>query len=110
MDGADRGDCRDADSQAEELRQLHLLCQQGRLYEVEEWIQQGRVLQLPLEPGDRSRKRSALPIALATGQYSLCQLLLRSGYGPDEDIECPFDIALSTRRPDLVDLLFEFRG
>ena len=52
--------------QAEALKELHLLCQQGRLFEVEEWIQQGNILQLAPDPARRSRHRSALEIALFT--------------------------------------------
>lgn len=92
----------------EELQELQRLCLEGRLYEVEEWIRQGCILQLPPEEARRSRSRSALEIVLDTGQHSLCLLLLRSGYRPNDERRSPFDIALKRRRRDLVDLLFEF--
>ena len=80
----------------EELQELNTLCQEGR------------ILQLPPEEARRSRSRSALEILLDTGQHSLCLLLLRSGYRPNDERRSPFDVALKKRRRDLVELLFEF--
>lgn len=99
--------CR-SNNHVERLQELYRLCQEGRLYEVQDWIQQGRILQLPHVAANSSRHKSALEIALDTGQHSLCQLLLRSGYQPNEGNRSPFNIAIKKRRRDLVDLLFEF--
>src|SRR5688572_487697 len=92
----------------EELRELFLLCRQGRLYEVEAWIKDGRPLQLhPSVASKLWRRQSAVRIAIMTGQHSLVMLLLSNGYQPDAEPESPFDAAMEARRWDLVDLLFE---
>ena len=63
-----------------ELRELHRLCKEGKLYEVEDWIRQGRPLQGGPPARPHWRYRTALEIALETGQHSLTLLLLRNGY------------------------------
>lgn len=93
--------------QAKALEELHKLCRRGHLYGVEDWIQQDRPLQIASDIKTHGRYRSALAIALETSQYSLCLLLLRSGYPPDAERCSPFDIAIKKRRKNLVDLLFE---
>ena len=84
-------------------------CKHGRLFDVQAWIDAGNPLQW--QPGidsDEERPReSALEVAIETGQHSLCEVLLRGGFRPDEDRHSPFDAALRARRPDLVDLLFQ---
>jgi hypothetical protein len=93
-------------SVVEDLDALHQACREGRLYDVEAWIQAGRPLQLDPEAGARARRRpSALAIALETGQHALVLLLLCNGYLLDPP-GCPFDLALKARRWDLVDLLW----
>lgn len=92
----------------EDLQVLLQLCEHGKLCEVDQWIGDGRPLQLSPETPVRRRPRSALEIALSTGQHSLSLLLLRSGYRPDLDPRSPFDIALSARRTGLLYLLFQF--
>ena len=91
-----------------DLAELHQLCREGRLYEVEAWIRKGRPLQLTPEAERSQHYKSALQIALETGQHSLSLLLLRSGYRPDLEGDSPFDAALRNRRTDLIDLLFDF--
>src|SRR5262245_42537061 len=76
----------------EELRELHRNCREGRLYEVERWIADGKPLQLA--PGGIkkfSSPKSALQIALETGQHSLSLLLLRNGYRLDLERYSPLD-------------------
>ena len=66
---------------AEDVRALHQMCREGRLYDVEDWIAEGRSLQLAPEAVRRgARPSTALEIALGRGQHSLALLLLRSGY------------------------------
>jgi hypothetical protein len=72
------------DNTTGKLQELYQLCQQGRLYEVEDWIYQGHILQLPLNQKIPIRQKSALEIALDTGQHSLSLLLLRNGYRPND--------------------------
>lgn len=95
------------DKHVEDLKKLHLLCQKGMLYEVEQWIRDGQPLQLDPDVEIRGYYRSALEIALETGQHSLCVLLLRSGYRLDLERDSPLSIALGMRRWDLLDLLLE---
>ncbi len=97
-------------NQVEDLEELHLLCKHGKLYDVDIWIAQGFPLQLKNEVNVHNTYKSALGIALETGQHSLTLLLLRNGYDPNQEHTSPFDIAIRKRRKDLVDLLFEFQA
>ncbi len=95
-------------SEPEKLAELHRLCREGRLYDVERWIKFGRPLQLapgtPVRPRPRS---SALEIALEDGNHALVLLLLLNGYDPNLEPQSPLDLALRTRRSDLLDLVLE---
>ena len=85
------------------------MCREGRLYEVERWIAEGKPLQLAPEAIPKSsRPKTALQIALETGQHSLAFLLLSSGYRLELERYAPLDMALQARRWDLVDLLVEW--
>ena len=65
----------------EEIRPLNQLCREGRFYEVERWIREGNPLHLaPDAIGKSTRPKTALQIAIETGQHSLTLLLLRHGY------------------------------
>jgi hypothetical protein len=93
----------------EELRPIHQMCREGRLYDVERWIAEGKALQLAPEAVRKgTRPKTALQIALETGQHSLVSLLLRSGYRLDLERYAALDVALKTRRWDLFDLLVEW--
>jgi hypothetical protein len=92
----------------EDVRALHQLCREGRLYDVERWIDEGKPLQLAPEANRKgSRPKTALQIALETGQHSLASLLLRSGYRLELERYAPLGLALQARRWDLFDLLLE---
>jgi hypothetical protein len=98
-----------ATPQAEDLAELHQLCREGRLYEIEAWIKDGRPLQLSRDAAARSRRSaSALALALVGGSHSLALLLLANGYDPNLERGSPLDIALGKRRWDLVDLLLDW--
>src|SRR5688500_5829045 len=94
-------------TRSEELAELHALCRNGRLYDVERWISAGRSLQVA-EPSAKGRVTSALQIAREAGNQALMLLLLANGYDPNREIYCPLDVALRGRRPDLVDLLLDW--
>src|SRR5262245_12981518 len=82
----------------QEIEELFRLCRNGRLYEIESWITDGRPLQVPPSAAPRTwRRRTALNIALETGQHSLCSLLLSNGYRLDVEPDSPFDTALKSR-------------
>lgn len=95
----------------EEVQALHELCRHGRLYDVERWIAKGKPLQLAPEAiAKGTRPKTALQIALETGQHSLGSLLLKSGYRLELERYGPLDLALRFRRWDLFDLLLEWGG
>lgn len=93
-----------------ELADLHRLCREGSLYEVERWIQAGRPLQLAEAKTTHRRRRfkSALETALDQGNHALALLLLCNGYDPNCEAESPLNLVLRSRRFDLVDLLLEW--
>lgn len=93
----------------DELRELHELCREGRLYDVEDWIRSGRPVQLEKGPSPSPRHwRSALEIALEDGNHALLLLLLCNGYDPNLEEYSPLNRALRSRRLDLLDLLLEW--
>jgi|CXWL01.1.fsa_nt_gi hypothetical protein len=93
----------------EELKPLHQLCRDGRLYDVERWIAEGKPLQVSPEALRKgTRPKTALQIAIETGQHSLIELLLRTGYRLDLERYTPLDLALKLRRWDLFDLLLRW--
>ena len=95
----------------EDLRPLHQLCREGRFYDVERWIADGKPLQLTPESLPKgTRPKTALQIAIETGQHSLATLLLRNGYRLELERYSPLDLALRSRRWDLFDLLLEWGG
>ncbi len=95
----------------EDVRPLHQLCREGRFYDVERWIADGKPLQLtPAAVPKGTRPKTALQIALETGQHSLATLLLQNGYRLELERYAPLDLALRCRRWDLFDLLLDWGG
>ena len=93
----------------DDLRPLLQLCREGRLYDVEHWIAEGKPLQLAPEAIRKgTRPKTALQVALETGQHSLCSLLLKSGYRLELERYAPLDLVLQARRWELFDLLLEW--
>ncbi len=91
---------------AEDIRPLPQLCREGRLYDVERWIADGKPLQVMPEALPKgARPKTALQIALQTGQHSLATLLLKNGYLLELERYGPLALALRSRRWDLFDLL-----
>lgn len=90
-----------------DLEELRRLCRDGRLYEVENWIREGKPLQLDpaVRVTKRRRRTSALDIALGRGNQALTLLFLANGYAPDLEPASPLDLALKERREDFLDLL-----
>src|SRR5437879_3911816 len=106
--GANRPSARTT-TEPEELVELHRLCREGRLYDVERWIRVGRPVQIAQgTPVKRARVTSALEIAVQAGNHALVLLLLSNGYDPNKELRCPLDVALRARRFDLVSLLLEW--
>ncbi|NWF73296.1 MAG: hypothetical protein HXY51_09705 [Nitrospirae bacterium] len=93
----------------EDVRALHQLCREGRLYEIERWIADGKPIQVsPQAIPQSTRLKTALQIALETGQHSLAVLLLSRGYRIELERYSPLDMALQARRWDLFDLLVQW--
>ncbi len=102
------GDHRILAQSPDEIRPLHQMCREGRLYEVDRWIAEGKPLQVAPEIlGKGTRPKTALQIALETGQHSLAFLLLSKGYRLDLELYAPLNLALQARRWDLFDLLLK---
>lgn len=106
-----RADGRPLAQDPQDLRALRQLCREGRLYDVERWIAEERPIQLGSAAIPKgTRAKTALQIALETGQHSLGLLLLRSGYRLELERYRPLDVALQSRRWDLFDLLLDWGG
>src|SRR5712672_2739165 len=54
------------------------------------------------------RPKTAMTIAIETGQHSLVLCLLRSGYQAELERCSPLDLAIRTKRWDIVDILIEY--
>lgn len=85
------------------------LCAKGKLYEVEQWISEGRPLQhAPPEDRKLQRRTTALQHAVEKGFHSLAALLLTNGYDPNGDyFEC-LTPAIKRKDHDMVDLMLRF--
>src|SRR5688572_4959637 len=96
-------------SEPDDVRELHMLCREGRLYDVERWVQAGRPLQVICQKNAGGRRpTSALEIALENENHALVLLLLCNGYDPNLEHESPLNLALRARRWDLVDMLLHW--
>lgn len=96
-------------TEPEQLTELHRLCREGRLFDVEQWIRSSRPLQvIEGAPAKRRRVTSALEITLDRQNQALVLLLLYNGYDSNLEPRCPLDLALRARRWDLIDLLLEW--
>lgn len=82
-----------------DTKQLTRLCQQGKLYEVEKWISEGKSLYVAPEC-----KTSPLQIALDRGFHSLVELLVRNDVGQQAKNDALTD-AVSKRNLEFVELL-----
>lgn len=95
-------------STPDDLADLHDLCRAGRLYDVEEWVRSGFPLQMDPDVPRPRRWTSALELALEAGNEGVILLLLCNGYDPNLETDSPLDLALASRRWDLLDLLLEW--
>ena len=81
----------------EEAKSLLHLCQTGKLYELEAWIESGRSLTTP------PAKTTPLTVAIKTWFHSLVELLLRHETDQEAKNQALAQ-AVSKQRPDLVEL------
>jgi ankyrin repeat protein len=84
------------------------LCKAGRLFEVQEWIEQGKPVNAPPIPAKGTRTKSPLEFAIERGFHSLVQVLLQGGAVQEpRGYDSPMNRALRARRFDIVQLLVE---
>jgi hypothetical protein len=88
-----------------DLEHLLRLCRQGRLFEVQEWIREGKPVALSADVARKSPKRNALRVAMDTGFHSLVQVLLEAGCSNNLGNYRALDHAVELRRTDLASLL-----
>ena len=89
----------------EEIKPLIDLCRAGRLFDVQEWISEGKPLETPLPEPKKASRRSPLAIAMDTGFHSLVQVLLEGGAALNDPRYNFLREALRKRRLDLFQLL-----
>ncbi len=95
-------------STQEEIQPLVDLCKAGKLFEVQQWIAAGKVVNPPVYPNQRVRRRSPLETAIELGFHSLVKVLLQGGASIEATgYDSPMDKCLHMRRFDLVQLLVE---
>lgn len=92
-----------------EIADLVGLCADGKLYEVERWIEAGKPLQAP-PSDDRKLRKRAMPLffAVRNRNHSLAGLLLANGYDPNGDAYERLTYAATDRNLSMVDLLLRF--
>ncbi len=103
---------REPAAHCEELRELIKLCQAGRVYDVERWIQEGRPIQaLNYRPPNGRAVETPLRAAVRTNHRDLVLLLLCNGYRLDlepQGWDSALNEALGTRAFDLLELLLKW--
>lgn len=93
--------------EADEIEPLREMCRKGRLFEVQDWIRQGKPVARDIV-GSRGRpKSSPLRIAIDRGFHSLVQVLLEAGASTRLGHYRALDHAVRKNRPDLAALLLE---
>jgi hypothetical protein len=91
----------------EELEPLLALCRTGKLFEVIEWVKQGKPVTLPDGIGAKGVHRNPLRIAMDRGFHSLVQVLLEAGEPCRLGNYNALEHAVDLRRPDLATMLVD---
>lgn len=87
--------------------ELRALCREGRIYETERWIRDGRPLQLDPAAVPKGRHlETPLEVAIDRGNHGLVLVLLCNGYDPNLDKRSPLERAVERRDWPIVDLLW----
>lgn len=92
----------------EEIKPLVLLCKHGRLFDVQNWIDEDKPIDPPIREPKKARKKGPLEISIETGFHSLVQILLQAGASIVDGHYNALEHALRKRRLDLIDLLVSF--
>ncbi|MGM0427885.1 MAG: ankyrin repeat domain-containing protein [Thermodesulfobacteriota bacterium] len=90
-----------------EIKPLIDLCKAGRLFDVQEWIADGKPINPPPPPAKGARKKCPLQVSIDKGFHSLVQVLLESGAIVQDGSFNALELALGNRRLDLIKLLVE---
>lgn len=93
----------DTYDKSDQARELVGLCREGRLYEIEKWIADGKSLDISAAR-KRGRHKSLLQLAVETGFHSLVELIAKQDASVSSKNAALAD-SVSTRRLDLVELL-----
>lgn len=93
----------------EEIAPLVALCRAGRLFDVQQWIADGKPVDPPLKKPKGTRHQTPLEVALDAGFHSMVEVLLKAGAIQDPLVgyRSPMWRALQARRLDIVELLVE---
>ena len=90
----------------EEILPLIELCRKGHLFEVQQWITDGKPVNLPYDAPKCRRLTSPLEIAIDMGFHSLAAVLLDGGAIQEpEGWGSPIYKAIRLKRMDLIELL-----
>jgi hypothetical protein len=93
----------------ESIEELVVLCALGKLYEVEQWIAEGKPIQCETLTDRKMRKKATpLSVVVRKGFYSLAELLLVNGYNPNGDYYESLTPAVDTKNHSMVELLLRF--
>jgi hypothetical protein len=91
-----------------EIRELVALCKAGKLFQIQQWIADGKRINPPRFERKGPRPENPLTVAIDRGFHSLAEVLLKAGAEIDTDLwNGPMGKALQMRRFDLVQLLVE---
>ena len=88
----------------EEIKPLIELCNDGKLFEIQEWVASGKPVNGPASVSGYRRK-GPLEVAMDLGFHSLVQILLEGGADIKEPRYDPLQHALWNKRLDLLELL-----
>jgi ankyrin repeat protein len=91
----------------DEIKPLIDLCKAGRLFDVQDWITDGKPINPPPPPAKGARKKCPLQVSIDKGFHSLVQVLLESGAIVRDGSFNALELALGNRRLDLIKLLVE---
>ena len=91
-----------------EIDELRSAIREGRLYDVEDWIQQGKPIQFLLGEKPRGRPHTPMQIAVEYGQFDIVRLLLCNGYDLSIDWISPLELAIKKRKLALANLLLDW--
>ena len=91
----------------DEVKLLIDICKTGKLFDVQNWIAEGKPVNLPSIMEGKTRRKSPLEVAIDSGFHSLVQVLLEGGAIIKDKKYNALLHAVNNKRLDLVDLLIQ---